>query len=261
MIRPEEIIATARRDGVRPQEVEKEYLQYAFLHSLAGSPDGLVFRGGTMLRIAHAHPRYSEDLDFVRLHSVEEAEAAVDEALLDLRDWGLKEKHDEPTRSDKGTLIWTVEFRGPLYRRTNRVNRIKVELGSTNDVGLDAENSIVGPRFADIPSFVIATQNRLETTAEKVRALAERDFARDLYDIAHLLRLGLQAPRELVERKLGWKAGDSRRALQPHSEMDYNRELETWVPAASRLPWRDAWRLAWPYLQELRCISLPATGI
>lgn len=258
MIRPDEVIALADREGVRPEEVEKEYLQFAFLHSLADSPDGLVFRGGTMLRIAHGHPRYSEDLDFVRLHSVEEAELAVEDALRHLREWGVTEKHAEPERSDRGTMIWKVELRGPFYRRTRRANRIKIELGSTNDVAMDAQRSIVLQKYADIPAFVIPTQDRRETTAEKVRGLVQRDVARDLYDIAHLIQQNLLPTPDVVERKLEWRPGDTPATIQPHTRADYDRDLEIWVPGAARLPWEEAWRIAKPYLSSLRCMKLPA---
>ena len=51
--------------GMRPV-VEKELLHYDILFALqkGGFLDGLVFQGGTALRLCHGSPRFSEDLDF-----------------------------------------------------------------------------------------------------------------------------------------------------------------------------------------------------
>lgn len=256
MIRAEEIRDLARRDQVRPEEVEKEYLQHAFLHSLAADVDGLVFRGGTMLRIAHGHPRYSEDLDFIREHSAEEAEASVEAALADVVHWGIRARYGEANRG-KNTTIWSVSFRGPLYGSTKRDNRIKVEVGSTDDHKLPPETSIIESKYVDVPSFTLPTQDRRETTAEKVRALVERDTARDLYDLAFLVDQRFFPPKALVEAKLRWTPGDPPRPIQPHSKRDYERDLRDWVPARANLPWEEAWAKVRPYLQSLPFARLP----
>ena len=52
-------------DGLAPV-VEKEILHYGILHGLqkGGYVDGLVFIGGTALRLCHGARRFSEDLGF-----------------------------------------------------------------------------------------------------------------------------------------------------------------------------------------------------
>lgn len=256
MIPAADLRERARREGVRPEEVEKEYLQFAFLHSLAADVDGLVFRGGTMLRIAHGHPRYSEDLDFVRLHSTEEAEARVEAALADVVHWGLRATTAEPVRG-KESLVWSVRFRGPLYASTRRENGVKIEVGSTRDHLLPPEVSIVRAPFPDVPVFTLPTQDRRETAAEKVRALVERDMARDLYDLAHLVSQGFLPAPGLVAATLRWTAGAPPRPVQPHASAAYARELRDWVPARAQLPWNAAWSAVRPFLTSLACVELP----
>ena len=63
------LVARAMQDpelsGLLPV-VEKEVLHYHILFAMeqGGFLDGLVFRGGTALRLCHGAPRFSEDLDF-----------------------------------------------------------------------------------------------------------------------------------------------------------------------------------------------------
>lgn len=54
------------RAHMRPV-IQKELLHYDILYSLdsAGLLDQLTFQGGTLLRLCHGSPRFSEDLDFV----------------------------------------------------------------------------------------------------------------------------------------------------------------------------------------------------
>lgn len=57
---------TPGREGLR-EVVAKELLHYDILFSLQreGLLDGLVFQGGTLLRLCHGSNRFSEDLDFM----------------------------------------------------------------------------------------------------------------------------------------------------------------------------------------------------
>lgn len=258
MIRADEVRRVAARDGIRPAEVEKEYLQYAFLHSLAADPDGLRFRGGSMLRLAHGHPRYSEDLDFVRHHTLEEAEACVDAALHDVPHWGLRASAAPVATSGRGTQTWLVDFRGPLWKSTRQANRIRIQVGPGADAALPASAQIIRPPWADIPAHTFPCQDRVETCAEKVRGLVERDVARDLYDLAYLVDQGHRAPPELVAAKLAWTHGDAPRRIQPHARADYDRDLADWVPPRARLPWTDAWVRVRPWLRTLPSLRLPA---
>jgi len=56
----------ARELKIDVTQVAREYWEVIFLNRLFESPDtgGLVFKGGTALRLAYGSPRFSEDLDF-----------------------------------------------------------------------------------------------------------------------------------------------------------------------------------------------------
>lgn len=247
MIRAARIRELAARDGVRPEEVEKEYLQYAFLHSWATQPDALVFRGGTMLRVAHGHSRYSEDLDFVRRETVDEAEGSLQEAIDDVARWGLDVASDPPERSGRGTITWDVRFHGPLYAETGRENRVRLQAASTDDHVMPAVDATVRPKYEDIPMFVIPTQDRRETAAEKVRALVERDQARDAYDLYHLIEQGFAPDAAIVAQKLGWTRGDPPLRVQAHGREDYENDLRLFVPRRAHV----AWETAWPRVRDV----------
>jgi predicted nucleotidyltransferase component of viral defense system len=68
MIRPGEISKISVSQGVRPQQIEKDYVITWVLWGIAQNDflrENLVFKGGTCLRKIHFEDyRYSEDMDF-----------------------------------------------------------------------------------------------------------------------------------------------------------------------------------------------------
>lgn len=62
-------IAQRNRIGLQPQE--RDYIQHLFLYLLYSASRredvGLHFKGGTALRIVYHSPRFSEDLDLIRI--------------------------------------------------------------------------------------------------------------------------------------------------------------------------------------------------
>lgn len=76
MIKPQEITKLANREGVRLQQIEKDYiiswvLWGVYNHSTL--KDALIFKGGTCLNKVHIENyRYSEDIDFTLDPSLEQ---------------------------------------------------------------------------------------------------------------------------------------------------------------------------------------------
>ena len=77
MIKANEISRKANKEGVRPQQIEKDYIISWILwgiynHDLLN--DALIFKGGTCLKKIHIEDyRYSEDMDFTLHPDLEES--------------------------------------------------------------------------------------------------------------------------------------------------------------------------------------------
>ncbi|MBA7551739.1 hypothetical protein ES705_44287 [subsurface metagenome] len=68
MIKPKEISKLANSEGVRQQQIEKDYIISWVLWGIYNNDtlkDALIFKGGTCLKKVHIEDyRYSEDMDF-----------------------------------------------------------------------------------------------------------------------------------------------------------------------------------------------------
>lgn len=68
MIKPAEIQKKARTEGVRDQQIEKDYILSWILYGISKHEklsESIIFKGGTVLkRVYFDDYRYSEDLDF-----------------------------------------------------------------------------------------------------------------------------------------------------------------------------------------------------
>ena len=73
MIRPGEIQLRAREDGVRDQQIEKDYVLSWILKGISENEEllkAIAFKGGTVLKkVYFPDYRYSEDLDFTLLNN------------------------------------------------------------------------------------------------------------------------------------------------------------------------------------------------
>jgi predicted nucleotidyltransferase component of viral defense system len=76
MIKPQEITKLANREGVRLQQIEKDYIISWLLwgvYNHSTLKDALIFKGGTCLKKVHIEDyRYSEDIDFTFDPSLEQ---------------------------------------------------------------------------------------------------------------------------------------------------------------------------------------------
>lgn len=68
MIQPKEISKISNQAGVRPQQIEKDYVISWLLWGISQNQflcENLIFKGGTCIKKIHIEDyRYSEDMDF-----------------------------------------------------------------------------------------------------------------------------------------------------------------------------------------------------
>ena len=222
MIPKQELMALAAELQLQAHIVEKDYALGWFLAGIAAHPEigpSWVFKGGTCLKKCYFETyRFSEDLDF----TLKDAEH-LDEAFLvgvfeEIADWvydasGLQlppearkfEVFTNPrgSQSAKGR----VGYRGPLGRAGDPP-RIKLDLASDEVLVLGPVPRPVHHPYTDVPDggIRVLCYPFEEVFAEKMRALAERQRPRDLYDVVHLYRRqDLQPDRAVVRSTLARK--------------------------------------------------------
>lgn len=202
MITSQELMDHARNLGLRPQVVEKDYVLGWLLAGIVAHPvigPSWVFKGGTCLKKCYFETyRFSEDLDFTLtdpahleetflLSTFNEVAAWVEERtgielpeVLRKFDTYLNPRGKQSTQGKVG-------YRGPIAPRGD-LPRIKLDL--TNDERLVMQPSWrpVHHPYSDRPEEGISIRAYAfeEVFAEKVRALAERQKPRDLYDVVNL---------------------------------------------------------------------------
>ena len=194
----------SREFGLAAQVIEKDYVLGWLLagisqHAVLGSE--WVFKGGTCLKKCYFETyRFSEDLDFTIKSLDHLNEAFLKTALQEIAGWvydttGIQippetvrfEVYTNPR--GKTSVQGRIGYRGPMMKGGD-LPRIKLDLTSDEVLVLDSVSREVHHPYSDAPEDGIHVQSYAfeEVFAEKVRALAERERPRDLYDVVHLYR-------------------------------------------------------------------------
>lgn len=204
MIDRQELSDMARELSLALNVVEKDYVLGWLLAGISAHSaltGHWVFKGGTCLKKCYFETyRFSEDLDFTITD-----EGALDEGFLlatfrEISDWIYEESGIEIPADQirfKSTDIrgggkyaeGRVYYVGPLQQRRN-LARIKFDLTTKEKLVLEPEEREVHHPYSDRPvaGIRVLSYSFEEVFAEKVRALAERERPRDLYDVVHLYR-------------------------------------------------------------------------
>lgn len=204
MINRQEVIELAREFGLDPNVVEKDYVLGWLLAGIF-SQDVLrsawVFKGGTCLKKCYFETyRFSEDLDFTITDPAHLEAGFLGTTFADVTRWvyeqsGIEipadavrfEVYDNPRggRAVEGR----IGYRGPMAR-IGSLARVKLDLTNDELLVLAPATREVHHPYSDRPADGINAQcySYEEVFAEKIRALAERERPRDLYDVIHLYR-------------------------------------------------------------------------
>lgn len=204
MIDRQELMEFARELSLDPKVVEKDYVLgwlLAGIDNHHGLTDQWVFKGGTCLKKCYFETyRFSEDLDFTIPEQVHFDQDFLLGTFREISEWiydqaGIEIPADQ-IRFDIGenkrggiTAEGRVYYVGPLQQRRNLM-RIKLDLTNHEVLVLEPARREVHHPYSDRPEAGIYAQCYCfeEVFAEKVRALAERERPRDLYDVVHLYR-------------------------------------------------------------------------
>lgn len=183
--------------------VEKDYAISCALYALSNSGlrDNLVFKGGTAIKkVYYPEARFSEDMDFTVLSIGEEDVISklhhlFLERAVEIISFG---RAYEERFSKTGRRL-RLPFTGPLRYR----NSIRIDLSFREDIILETKRQAILHKYGDALSTELNVLDFTEIIAEKLRALMERGYPRDYYDIwFHIDRIQDKiALRKLTERK------------------------------------------------------------
>ncbi|TVQ49000.1 MAG: nucleotidyl transferase AbiEii/AbiGii toxin family protein [Saprospirales bacterium] len=196
MIKPGEIQNKAREDGVRDQQIEKDYILSWILQGIAQHEQlstVLVFKGGTVLKKVYFEDyRFSEDLDFTLLDNdilneqifkwfCEVFEYIQEEANIPLEIIDNNEHED-------GGINFYITYVGPLGGiGTNK--QVKVDVSKSEQLQFDPvmQGTFLG--YSDQEEHQLLCYSLEEVLVEKLRSVMQRMQARDFYDIWYLLEI------------------------------------------------------------------------
>ncbi len=92
---------------------------------------------------------------------------------------------------------------GPLSGRLGRLQNIKLDISTREDVLSNPDTKYLLPVYQDITTFTVSVMNIEEILAEKIASIFERDKMRDIYDLYFLLIIkGIEYDEAIVVKKM-----------------------------------------------------------
>jgi len=168
--------------------------------------DPIVFGGGTMLRLCHQLNRYSADLDFWFVKS-------LDEEVYFSKFRQRFENDYEITDAQIKHFTLLFELRTGSYPK-----KLKIEI-RRGVQQLDFQDQIAFSRFAS-KQVVLKALTLEQAMQNKVSAFMDRGEVRDGFDIEFLLRRGIALPEMDIDRVKRF-----REKLSQLKEMDFKVKL------------------------------------
>lgn len=169
--------------------LEKDYVLGWLLFAISSSSisDKLTFKGGTALSKVYFPEKWrlSEDLDFTILDDTDWKiilNALKNEIPKIIQDTvGIQISLRPKPHANPDYLQAKMKYTGPVSPNT-----IKVEITREKFVGEFAKKAV--PKKFDYPKFSTSVYLIETITAEKIRAIIERGYIRDYYDVWKLLK-------------------------------------------------------------------------
>lgn len=222
MIEKKQVQNLADRWQTTADNVVREYFQQLFLSRLyqeKGS-SGLLFKGGTALRIIWQSPRFSEDLDFTGVDvTVKKIETLMEGALAEIEMEGVQTEIVE-SKSTSGGYLAIFQFATSEYK-----SRIQVEVSLRNGKKAMGTAALVQSNLV-VPYTLIHLKEE-QLIAEKIQACLTRSKARDFYDLYFILRSRMAFKEAFIQDKqLKAKILD----VVKSGKLDFRRELKAFLP-------------------------------
>jgi predicted nucleotidyltransferase component of viral defense system len=178
--------AVAEQFGVSTEQVERDHLISHVLAVLSTSVgDQVQFIGGTALARTHLPAgRLSEDIDLIAIDDRKPVAAALDSALPR----ALARSHGRLTLHP---MLSDVPSTRPAILRSPSGLSVRIQLLSSRDrVVWPSERRVLVQRYTDAPIAELLVPTLPAVAASKTSTWADRQSARDLWDLWALSELG-----------------------------------------------------------------------
>ena len=178
MITKSELIGIARLKGINNQGyAEKDYLLDIILFLLCKNmKQELIFKGGTALSKIYKFERFSEDLDFSEVKSIN-IDFLMKKVISDLSKFGIGAEISKMKEPFNSVLI-TLRIRGPLYDgRPQTLACIRVDINRKSKIETEPFLSRIRSIYTEVPQFDVLVMQEKEILSEKIRAIITRNKA------------------------------------------------------------------------------------
>lgn len=196
MIKPREIQKIARTEGVRDQQIEKDYVLSWILQGIAMHKElskAIVFKGGTVLKKVYFKDyRFSEDLDFTLLDD-SISNQQIFEYFNEVFDY-VKEEANIPleiiddNEHEDGGINFYISYVGPLGGMGAN-KRVKVDISKSEKLQFKPIEKDIITIYSDQEEHKLLCYSLEEILIEKLRSVMQRMQARDFYDIWYILEI------------------------------------------------------------------------
>ena len=196
MIKPGEIQKKARIEGVRDQQIEKDYVLSWVLQGIAthkALSKAIVFKGGTVLKKGYfGNYRFSEDLDFTLLDG-NISNQQIFEYFHEVFEY-VKEEANIPleviddNEHEDGGINFYINYVGPLGG-IGANKHVKVDVSKSEKLQFEPIEKDVITSYSDQEEHKLLSYSLEEILVEKLRSVMQRMQARDFYDIWYLLEI------------------------------------------------------------------------
>jgi len=196
VIKPGEIQKKARTEGVRDQQIEKDYVLSWILQGIAMNKElskAIVFKGGTVLKKAYFEDyRFSEDLDFTLLDD-KISNQRIFNYIKDVFEY-VKEEANIPleiiddNEHEDGGINFYISYIGPLGGMGAN-KRVKIDISKSEKLQFEPIIKNVITSYSDQEEYKLLCYTLEEILVEKLRSIMQRMQARDFYDAWYLLEI------------------------------------------------------------------------
>ncbi|MBI4239440.1 nucleotidyl transferase AbiEii/AbiGii toxin family protein [Candidatus Uhrbacteria bacterium] len=199
--------------GIAKDHILREEAEMLFLRDLATDTLGakVLFYGGTALRLAYGSPRFSEDIDLLRIKrfSFKDFSAFMKRAVRRHQGWKLTDAKEK-----RNTLFAFILISDDKLKHNFS---IKIEIHKpTKPVCLTSQLAILrSPVSVEEPLLLVPTLVELKRLKED--ALEKRKKARDIFDLWYIA----QSMREQFATQL---------TLAPYTRRMFKNELQVFLP-------------------------------
>ncbi len=207
--------------------IVREYVQHLFLSFLYQEKKsaGILFKGGTALRLVWRSPRFSEDLDFTGSKiSISQIESLMEAALEKVESEGIKTDIEESKKTSGGYLA-IFHFQTDEYE-----SGIQIEVSLRTEPKEAGVAALIQSDLA--PAYTLMHLDEKRLVGEKIQACLTRAKARDFYDLYFILRSRI-AFKETFSKDKTLKTRLLKAIEQ--QKLDIKSELKRFLPTSQQM--------------------------